>query len=80
MVTAISIHAKQMMDINMPAFVFRKEWQKHMVLKSAWEGIQYDGPVLLCDDLANSTMSLRKASDICRDYNILKKVSIRDSQ
>ena len=28
---------------------------------------------MLCDDLANSTMSLRKASDICRDYNILKK-------
>ena len=73
MVTAISIHAKQMMDINIPAFVFRKE-PKAYGLEEPWEGIpQYDRPVLLCDDLANSTMSLRKASDICRDYNIPKK-------
>ena len=33
MVTAISIHAKQMMDINMQHLYFEKN-QKHMVLKN----------------------------------------------
>ena len=28
--------------------------------------------MLLCDDLANSTISLKKGSDICRSYDIEK--------
>ena len=73
MVTAIPIYAKQLLDLDIHSFVFRKQ-PKEYAEEEPWEGIpQYDRPVLLCDDLANSTMSLRKASDICRDYNIPKK-------
>jgi orotate phosphoribosyltransferase len=72
MVTAIPIYAKQLLDLDIHSFVFRKK-PKEYALEEPWEGIiKRNVPVLLCDDLANSTMSLKKASDICRSYEIEK--------
>jgi hypothetical protein len=72
MVTAIPIYAKQLLNVDIHSFVFRKA-PKEYGLEEPWEGTPNDLPIILCDDLANSTMSLRKASDICRDYNMPKK-------
>lgn len=72
MITSIPIYAKQLLDLDIHSFVFRKK-PKEYGLEEPWEGtIKRNVPVLLCDDLANSTMSLKQASDICRDYELEK--------
>ena len=46
---------------------------KEYGLEEPWEGTpKFDTPTLLVDDLANSTMSLKICSDICRNYEIQK--------
>tara|TARA_B100000085_G_C18524035_1_gene504917 strand:+ start:371 stop:1030 length:660 start_codon:yes stop_codon:yes gene_type:complete len=70
--TSVPIYAKQLLDIDIHSFVFRKE-PKAYALEEPWEGIvRKDLPILLCDDVANSTMSLKQASDWCRDYELEK--------
>ena len=52
-----------------------------MVLKSHGKSMHnHDEPVLLCDDLANSTMSLRKHLIFAEIITYQKETSIRDSQ
>ena len=54
------------------SFIFRKS-PKEYGLEEPWEGTpKFDTPTLLVDDLANSTMSLKICSDICRNYEIQK--------
>jgi len=72
MITSLPIYAKQLLDIDLHSFIFRKA-PKEYGLEEPWEGTpKFDMPVLLCDDLANSTMSLKICSDICRNYEIQK--------
>jgi len=72
MVTSLPIYAKQLLDIDLHSFIFRKA-PKEYGLEEPWEGTpKFDTPTLLVDDLANSTMSLKICSDICRNYEIQK--------
>ena len=72
MVTSLPIYAKQLLDIDLHSFIFRKA-PKEYGLEEPWEGTpKFDTPTLLVDDLANSTMSLKICSDICRNYDIQK--------
>ena len=72
MITSLPIYAKQLLDIDLHSFIFRKA-PKEYGLEEPWEGTpKFDTPTLLVDDLANSTMSLKICSDICRNYEIQK--------
>ena len=72
MVTSLPIYAKQLLNIDLHSFIFRKA-PKEYGLEEPWEGTpKFDTPTLLVDDLANSTMSLKICSDICRNYEIQK--------
>ena len=72
MITSLPIYAKQLLDIDLHSFIFRKA-PKEYGLEEPWEGMpKFDTPTLLVDDLANSTMSLKICSDICRNYEIQK--------
>jgi len=72
MVTSLPIYAKQLLDIDLHSFIFRKA-PKEYGLEEPWEGTpKFNIPTLLVDDLANSTMSLKICSDICRNYEIQK--------
>ena len=72
MITSLPIYAKQLLDIDLHSFIFRKA-PKEYGLEEPWEGTpKFNTPTLLVDDLANSTMSLKICSDICRNYEIQK--------
>lgn len=70
MITSIPIYAKHLLGIDIHSFICRKE-PKAYALEEHYEGNFKRGvPVLLVDDLANSTMSLQTASNIIKDYEL----------
>jgi orotate phosphoribosyltransferase len=70
MITSLPIFAKQMLDVDINSFICRKS-PKEYALEEHYEGNFKRGlPVMLMDDLANSTMSLQKASEIIKDYEL----------
>ena len=72
MITSIPIYAKQLLDVDIHSFVCRKT-PKEYGLEEDWEGLpKRDLPVLMVDDLANSTMSMKRTSDILRENDLPK--------
>lgn len=64
MLTMFSLIAKMKYDIDINAFSIRKNKKEYGILN--WiEGIPNEKPVMLIDDLCNSSNSLKKAYDIC---------------
>jgi len=59
----------KIVNINMNAFSVRKE-QKTYGLLNWIEGMPNDKPVMVIDDLCNSSMSMKQCYDICKGHNL----------
>lgn len=63
MLTGMPIFLKSIYGLDVPSFVVRKDTKEYGLLNDI-EGIVHDRPVLLCDDLCNSSASLSVAFEV----------------
>lgn len=68
-VTGISLIAKLYLEVDINAFVVRKDVKEYGSVTDI-EGLLNDKPVLILDDLCNTAFSMRRCYDVVKSYDL----------